>query len=256
MLFNIEVKLMKNAKILLLVVSCLITSCANFKLENIKSKDDKTVTYEVGKVMSTSIGTEMISINNKFTLPKFRPRYSYQPPAAELQNLPLIEPTQEWVAFYAHDDLFILTSSEYSQIVGVEIDKSGKIVDKKPWINLAPHIIREGNITARLLFQRTWDLPDPQLFRPDGSYINKGSYRIDLIYGGMVNNVIEILSKEYIDDFTKAARYQSTKYNLSSSDIISYKTIKMQIMEATNSKITFKVLEDGGLPWVFEKGIQ
>jgi hypothetical protein len=165
--------------------------------------------------------------------------------------MPLIEPQQEWVAFYSHGDSYVISSAGYGKTIGIEIQKDGQVINTKPTISLAPHIINNSNESIRLL-QYSWKLPDSKLFLPAGYYIKDGSYKIDLIYGGKLNNIIEIISREYIDDFTRTARQQSFKYDLTNGDIISYRTIKIQVIEAMDSKITFKVVEDGGLPWVLK----
>jgi len=40
------------------------------------------------------------------------------------------------------------------------------------------------------------------------------------------------------------------EYNLDESKTISFKTITIEIIQATNSFIEFKVIEDKDLPWV------
>lgn len=230
-----------------------LTGCgATFKIERIEPTQEKTYSYEIGKPISATVGTEMISIKNMFTLPRYTPVFAFQPPAAVFSDMPQIKPGLEWVAFFGHDDLYIISSFEYAKEVGIEINKNGQVINSKPWIGLANFITSSSGKTVRM-YQKSWDLPDRQLFKPDGFLIKEGSYKIDLVYGGKLNNVLEIIIKEYIDDLSKVFKSQSIKHDLSSGDTISYKTLKMQVIEATDSKITFKVLEDGGLPWVFER---
>lgn len=243
-------------KMMTLMSIFILTGCGLIKIALVQPEHQKVISYQPGKTITTATGSEMFAITDMFTLPKYKPAYDYKPPPAGVWlfdiDRPQINPSQEWIAKFSHDDLYILYSFEYNKIVGIEVNKHGAIVNVKPAILLAPDVIDRSNETRRVP-QSAWNLPDPHLFKPDGFYINNGSYKLDLIYGGRVNNIIEIISKEYIDNFSKASKYQSIKYDLSSGDIISYKTIKIQVVEATDSKITFTVLEDGGLPWVFER---
>ena len=42
-------------------------------------------------------------------------------------------------------------------------------------------------------------------------------------------------------------------YELTDSKIIMFRTIKIKVLEATNSYISFIVEDDGGLPWMPKK---
>ncbi len=80
------------------------------------------------------------------------------------------------------------------------------------------------------------------------SYTN--SFKAELIYTGKMGNVVTISYREYVNDMARPAFYQDLRYDLGEGNDITFKSLKINIIEATNSKISFQVLDDGGLPWV------
>lgn len=235
--------------ILLATIMQLIGCGATFKIERIQPIQEKIRSYDIGTPILTTIGSEMIFIKTRFTLPKYTPLFPFQPPAAAFSDMPKLMPGQVWVAYFGHDNLHIISSLDYANEIGIEINSNGQVVNKKPWIGLAPFIVNSSEDTVRM-FQKEWNLPDQQLFKRDGVYLVDASYKIELVYGGRVNNNIKYVSKEYINDFHNVSKLQSYTHDLNSGNTFNYKSIKIQIDEATDSKITFKVLQDEGLSWM------
>jgi len=79
--------------------------------------------------------------------------------------------------------------------------------------------------------------------------VNKG-YKAELLYLGKTGNSTRFSFREYSNDFARPAFSQELTYNLKESSVVTFKTLKIQIHQATNSLVQFTVLEDGGLPWV------
>lgn len=78
-------------------------------------------------------------------------------------------------------------------------------------------------------------------------YVKEGS-KWELVYGGLVDNKINITYREYYIDrqgtFIKDGFTQHVEYDLSISDIIQYKDIKLQVVTANNTSITFVPIND------------
>jgi hypothetical protein len=65
-----------------------------------------------------------------------------------------------------------------------------------------------------------------------------------LIYNGKAGDVINFTYKEFINDLARSAFSQNIQYDLKESNIIGYKGAKIEIINATNLKIEYKVLSD------------
>ena len=59
--------------------------------------------------------------------------------------------------------------------------------------------------------------------------------------------------REYVNDLARPAFAQQLQYEVSKEREIAFRTIRLEILNATNSKIDFRVISDGGLPWVPNK---
>ncbi len=88
---------------------------------------------------------------------------------------------------------------------------------------------------------------------PNGDYLQE-----ELIYSGKSGQTLKAIYREFIGDFVgspygnsgwriKQGFTQELQYDLDSSSIIGFRSLQIEIVEATNSSITFKVISDDGL---------
>ena len=195
-------------------------------------------TYEVGVIQEANIGTPMITIYSELELPSYRIRQEYQPP-----KLPLITPDEEWVAFHVLGDNYIVTTKKWPyRHLGVEIKQSGELSSEKPWIQVYNY---------KRPMQDKWEPSNPQVFlRSDSYLVHDGSFKAEFTYTGIDKESIHIFYKEFSNNLAQPALQQELHYDLSKSDQIIFRSLKIKVLEADNARIKFMVLEDGGLPWV------
>ena len=95
----------------------------------------------------------------------------------------------------------------------------------------------------------TW--PTESLFAAaEGLEGQESAYRAQMIYSGLTGNTIRTAFREFTGDFIRPAFTQELQYNLAQDSTIAYKSIKIQVLEASNSQIRYRVKDDGGLPWL------
>lgn len=68
------------------------------------------------------------------------------------------------------------------------------------------------------------------------------SFRRELVYGGVSQNTITLVYREFKDDLARPAFTQELKYDLSQSHVIGYKGARFEVIDAGNTMITYKVL--------------
>lgn len=68
------------------------------------------------------------------------------------------------------------------------------------------------------------------------------SFQQTLIYNGRVGNKVKVGYREFNDNMARSAFSNEAEYDLSSSKIIGYKGAQIEVIDADNSKITYKVL--------------
>ncbi len=70
-----------------------------------------------------------------------------------------------------------------------------------------------------------------------------GSFKRQLIYGGLSQNVISISYREFVDNMARPAFTQDVKYDLGESKIIGFKGARFEVSKATNTELTYKVIK-------------
>lgn len=74
---------------------------------------------------------------------------------------------------------------------------------------------------------------------------NSADYlRKELIYGGVSGTTIEISYREYRGGLAAPAFFQSLKYDLKDSKIITFQNFRFDVLGATNSGMTARLLSD------------
>lgn len=72
----------------------------------------------------------------------------------------------------------------------------------------------------------------------------KGSFRQELLYNGKSKDNIRIQYREFNDDFARPAFFQELTYDLNESKTVAFRNFTIDIVEATNSDITFIIRKD------------
>lgn len=70
----------------------------------------------------------------------------------------------------------------------------------------------------------------------------KEYFKQEFIYNGRVGNALKFIYREYIDDLARPAFIQDLQYDLSESKTIGFRGLRIEIIEATNTNIEYKVI--------------
>lgn len=73
--------------------------------------------------------------------------------------------------------------------------------------------------------------------------VDNASFRQTLIYTGRVGDRLRISYREYANDTARPAFSNEVEYDLSSSNIISYRGAQIEVVDADNMQITYRVLK-------------
>lgn len=63
----------------------------------------------------------------------------------------------------------------------------------------------------------------------------------ELIYNGRVDNSVKFIYREFSNQMARAAFSQEVQYDLELSNVIGFKGVRIEIIDATNSDITYQV---------------
>ncbi len=200
------------------------------------------------------------------------PRYNYMPQKIEISAPPLGSINTTYVGdsmlrqgkFTEHDAIYLESDqkidSSYTLKEGYylkhgedqssEFYKPSRDVDSgyvdqavtaDPWESIQAYkdgkklcVVTEFNIhicNPEALFKREKKL----ILRAD-------SFQQTLIYSGKVGNKINVAYREFSNNLARPAFNNTVQYDLSESNIIGYKGARIEVIEATNEYIKFKVL--------------
>jgi hypothetical protein len=188
--------------------------------------------YEIGETRSATVGEPIFRVQQAREVPTFV--------ALRTQRVSgLGRPVQQGMRFVAigKDSVgnFRLSNSAYDVDGWFIVGPDGTVVGFTP-----SNAIRPSRLTL-----------DQPLFRRETDVGNQpGAFTAELIYSGLANNVVRAVYREYVDDLARPAFSQELQYDLAADRTIAYKSIRVRVIEATNSVIRYEVLEDGDLPWL------
>ena len=80
-----------------------------------------------------------------------------------------------------------------------------------------------------------------------GTVLERRQY--ELIYSGKSGNVIKILYREFSNDLARPAFSQELQYDLAESKTIKFRKTTIEVIQASNQEITFRVLDSPNLKY-------
>jgi hypothetical protein len=120
-----------------------------------------------------------------------------------------------------------------------KVDSEGRIISRKvvnkSGLYQQNPVYFEGYNEGDKLFEKV-ELTDDKVL--------DNSFKMQLIYNGREGSNIKILYREFQNDLARPAFYQSLTYDVSNSNIIRYKNLKVEVLKADNERIVYRVLED------------
>jgi hypothetical protein len=188
--------------------------------------------YEIGQEDTVSVGEPIFSIRQTAQLPVFRTRYAY---GLEGYNKEI--PRQSVFIAVSEDaeGRYLLSNSEWDPYGRFVVTADGVLPF---WIARGQSKPAPLTIQDRL-FQRTDEVID-----------QPGAFGAELIYSGVAGGVLRAIYREYVDNFARPAYTQELQYDLSAERVISFRSVRISVADAANTRLRFTVVDDGGLPWL------
>ena len=229
---------MRNWTILLIVI--FLGGCTSLRITQPIKKFYKN--YSINELQHANIGDSIIEIENAKIRDAYIALIDYQTPTIGIQGSQQIFINKNdrftKVAEFPNNsnDIFIKKEEPRATTVVMNIFTNGKI--HKGWVLIDGTVPVQGNWITEQIFEFS-----------DISSRSKNSFKSQIIYSGITGNTLRAVYREYAEDYARPAFSQELQYNLDESKIISYKSIQIEIIEATNSYVKYKVIDDGGIPW-------
>jgi len=199
--------------------------------------------YKIGEERSCSVGDVIVEGEVSPVLDAYEVLFDYQPPTKGV----------------THDEQPFMTKGDRFTVVGIDSRNSNSLLLKPEGATGNPllvHIFPDGRVNKGWIYSQglvaaQGDWTKQQLFQKSSSPSRgQGSFRAQIIYSGLLDKTLRAVYREFADDYARPAFSQELQYNLDESKVIAYRNLRIEVLRATNTALTYKVLEDGNLQWI------
>lgn len=235
-----------NKAIISFSISLFLTSCAGVhtgvKFENISLKNRTFVDVPINTIIKNEIGDKLITTGEEeyqdalkivespeyisFGASTVKYRYSKN------QIFPLSGSTKEWYLYYETKD----KTERINYGVAVSRKDEKMIV---PFVKLDLH---NGTLATKKL----------EGFKTQKeTFINNNCsncFKQEFIYNGKIGSSLKFIYREYVNDMIRPAFNQELQYDLNESYIVGFKGLRIEIVNATNTNIEYKILSSFNKP--------
>ncbi len=132
-----------------------------------------------------------------------------------------------------------------SEPIGKGVAKSLMICQSKEdgfFYLVRPVITNTSCMYGDYRLPRLAKLPTNAVSKISKEVFSETSYKYELIYNGRVGDGLRFIYREFYEDMARPSFTQEVQYDLSQSEIIGFKRAKVQIIEASNTEIKYKVI--------------
>ena len=123
-------------------------------------------------------------------------------------------------------------TSENNYCISKKKKVQNDIYGKEETFNVCTKI-NEDDISQSDTFKFLYETTDPS------------SFKYELLYQGVQDKVLRLTYREFTGNFARPAFYQELTYNLNNtgSTIIKFKNLDIEVLEANNNSIKYKILK-------------
>jgi hypothetical protein len=130
--------------------------------------------------------------------------------------------------FYTTDSLAV-----YDAVLGTHMQVGGLAVSLKDEKDIKFVMNGRAVMTPK---------PEPVLTKTQITDTTRPSFRQELIYNGRSGDTLRFLYREYSSDALRAPFSQEIQYDLKDGSTIGFKGVRIQVIEATNTKLKYRVV--------------
>lgn len=200
--------------------------------------------YEIGAVHRASVGEPLFEVETADQVPMFEAVRSI----ASSRNIfgggwPQIRRGEVFKAVLRNGDdgSYVIEpvhpSSRWPQGLGVVVAADGLVLG---WSGARGGVERDP--------KRFGGEP---VFEPvEGVLEQEGAFRAQIVYSGLDGRTLHAVYREYAGDFIRPAFSQNLQYDLNESNTLSFRTVRIEVIRATNTEIEYRIVSDGDLPWL------
>lgn len=233
---------------LLLLAVALLTSCAA-KMSIVKPVRQGYNTEKLNTVLTKEIGEPLCvkgdqEVFDGLKITKVTDRQYWQD-ASYSYNVgdifPLMAATKQY-KLYFHPSSISESKSYYNGNIYTTLSFYGVAQSTENTERVQPFIRQTTGALGGVLTK-----PAKDFEAEPAKYINlncENCFKKEIVFTGKTGNSIKFLYREYIENLARPAFTQELQYDLSESNVIGFKGMRIEVIKATNTNIEYKILSD------------
>lgn len=123
--------------------------------------------------------------------------------------------------------------SVFDAVIGTQMQNGGLAISKKNENDIKFHLNGNAVMTPK---------PQPVITKTQVTDVERPSFMQELIYNGRSGDVLKFLYREYYSDHLRAPFTQEIQYDLNDGNLIGFKGVRIDVVEASNTRIRYRVL--------------
>lgn len=230
-------------KLILLLISVAIVACETVTPIMQVKQHLSSSTFDIGKIKQTNIGDYMVMEQDIIYYEGLTIISDFQPPSSLTISYPLLSSGTTFEPYgklksgeivYKSIESGLLSTNK---INGLPLYTYCLIVDAEK--NAIGDSSGDSSDCSSVIV-RQWPQSIPM---KETKFIQKGSFRKELVYQGKSGNTIRLLYREFCDEMARPAFYQDLTYDMTETNIIGFREMTIEVIEATNLYIKFVLLK-------------
>ena len=244
---------MLNKLFVTTIIFIMISGCAGLNTVVLEPVRDRSSNIDLNKILVAKVGEPIVyKIDGKY-FPVYIANDDIRPDgSAGGMKFPIIKFGSEWEPRAALEDgtyvIKSLTTYRTTNMAGTEnetcllINPSTNKVYASCYCGRLNNINRDDPNFVSFPIRLIQGVTFPDHIFKSKRYYTRGSTQIQLIYNGISNNSIKLSYKEYVDTFKNPSQSQDLIFDLKESKDIAIKGINIEVLEATNTQIKYKII--------------
>ena len=223
-----------------------LVGCGSVPIRPNQPTDEPWTNYVIGQIQDAPTGSTMVEWigrarflrGYRMVAPVTVERIGVQPPKD-----PIVWPARYIYEGPCPEGRYVVTTPNfYREAIGIIVADDGTIPCEMSVLQIQG--AKRG---------REWRASEansrPFIPAPFLDDLKQSPIKWELIYSGRSGNEIALSYREYASGtegtFARPAFYQDLKYDLATSDRIVFRSLELEIVEASNAGVRFRVLRDG-----------
>ena len=234
--------------IIYLYLSLVLASCA-VQVKNVELKRRIIDDVPLNTLIKNEIGDKLITTGEEdyqdamriVESPDFSLSYAFvtlEFPYKRGQVLPLTSYSNEWLLFYNSKDVRKSGANGDDIYFGIAVSKKDETI-------VVPFVKSATSYGAFITKKVEGFKTKTDIFTDNNC---TDCFKQEFIYNGKTGSSLKFIYREYVNDMARPAFNQELQYDLNESNIVGFKGLRIEIVNATNTKIEYKILSSFNKP--------